>query len=157
MKNLGLTDLLNTELGQFPLQSPQFLDCLTPHLLAVHEVPDTDPEELLRHLVGYDDLGDWTEGYRLIKDTESNAELELRPDPLSILEMKTWPDSTVSVVFGYLGAAEEVSLVLLKLVRLLLPATLPAVTLHHPVRLHVLDETEQPIFPCNKEIFSITS
>ena len=88
MKYLGLTDLLNTELGQFPLQSLQFPDGLTPHLLAVHEVPDTDIEELLSHLVGYDELGGGTQGYRLIKDIDSNEKLQLRPDPFSILEMK---------------------------------------------------------------------
>ena len=54
----------------------------------------------------------------------------------------------MSVVFGYLGAAEEA---LIKLVRSVQPATLPAVAHHHPLRLHVVDETEQPILPCNNK------
>ena len=55
-------------------------------------------------------------------------------------------------MFGYLVAAEELILLLFKLVQLILPAALPAVALHHLLRLHLTDETEQPILPCNKEI-----
>ena len=87
MKNLRLTDLLHTELRQFPLQSLQFRDGFTPHLLAVEEIPDGDTEELFRYLVGYDDdLTGGTQGYRLIIDIKSNAELELCADSFSILK-----------------------------------------------------------------------
>ena len=54
------------------------------------------------------------------------------------------------MVSGYLGAAEELGVLLVKLVRVVLLPALPAVTLHHPLRLHVVDETEQPVLPCNK-------
>ena len=59
------------------------------------------------------------------------------------------------MVSGYLGAAEELGVLLVKLVRVVLLPALPAVTLHHPLRLHVVDETEQPVLPCNKEILNI--
>ena len=60
-------------------------------------------------------------------------------------------------MFGYLEAAEEVLLILIKLLRLRIIelTALPAVTLNHLLRLHVLDETEQPVLPCNKEILNI--
>ena len=60
----------------------------------------------------------------------------------------------MSVVFSYLGAAEEETLLLFKLVRIFLFATLPAVPHHNPLLLHVLDDTEQPILACKTEIFS---
>ena len=78
-------DLLNTELRQFPLQSLQFPDGVSPHFLALHEVPDSDPEELFSDLVRYDHLAGGTQGGRVIKDIDSNAEFQLCPDSFSIL------------------------------------------------------------------------
>ena len=78
-------DLLNTELRQFPLQSLQFPNDVSLHFLALHEVQDFDPEELFSDLVGYDHLAGGAQGSRVIKDIDSNAELQLCPDSFSIL------------------------------------------------------------------------
>lgn len=78
-------DLLNTELRQFPLQSLQFPDGVSPHLLALHKVPDSDPGELFSDPVRYDHLDGGTQGGRVIKDIDSNAEFQPCPDSYSVL------------------------------------------------------------------------
>ena len=63
---------------------------------------------------------------------DNELELEPRTDPSAILELKIKAEPILSayVVLGYLGAAEEVGLILIKLIWIILFATLPAVTLH---------------------------